>query len=242
MKTTWQEGPTPEPARAGALIAGPRRLTFGRMARSRDWPADWMVDGDPAARPLVILAHGAGAPMDSPFMNKVARGLAERGRCVIRFEFAYMHARRATGARKGPGLAERLTGEYASVIERAGDPGSLVIGGKSMGGRVASLVADSAAVAGLVCLGYPFHPPGQPDKLRVAHLEKMRTPALIAQGTRDAFGSRDEIAAYKLSPSIRIEYLEGGDHSYKPPRGAPASEAQLIERAIEAVDAFVARL
>jgi hypothetical protein len=216
------------------------------MARSPDWPAEWpaewMVDGDPAARPLVILAHGAGGPMDSPFMNKVARGLAARGRCVIRFEFAYMHARRTSGARKGPGLAERLAGEYMSVIERAGDPRSLVIGGKSMGGRVASLVADQAGVAGLVCLGYPFHPPGQPEKLRVAHLVRMRTPALIAQGTRDAFGGRDEIAAYRLAPSIRIELLEDGDHSYKPPRGSAQSEARLIERAIEAVDAFIAGL
>ncbi len=201
-----------------------------------------MADGDPAARPLVILAHGAGGPMDSPFMNKVARGLAAKGRCVIRFEFAYMHARRTGGGRKGPGLAERLTGEYMSVIERAGDPRALVIGGKSMGGRVASLVADQASVAGLVCLGYPFHPPGQPDKLRVAHLENMRTPALIVQGTRDAFGGREEVAGYRLSPSIRLEFLEEGDHSYKPPRGAAQSEAQLIERAIEAVDSFIAGL
>ena len=210
--------------------------------RPAGWPAEWMVDGDPAARPLVVLAHGAGAPMDSPFMNRVARGLAARGRCVIRFEFAYMQERRRSGRRPGPGRAEGLTGEWLRVIEKARDPRALVIGGKSMGGRVASLVADEAGVAGLVCLGYPFHPPGQPGKLRVAHLEGLRTPALIVQGSRDAFGGQEEVARYKLASSIRLLFLESGDHSYKPPRGAAQSEALLLEQAIAAVDSFVAGL
>ena len=111
-----------------------------------------------------------------------------------------------------------------------------------MGGRVASLVADEAGAAGLVCLGYPFHPPGQPDKLRVAHLEGLRTPALIVQGSRDAFGGQEEVAQYKPASSIRLLFLEGGDHSYKPPRGAAHSEALLLEQAIAAVDSFVAGL
>jgi uncharacterized protein len=206
------------------------------MARKQSWPADWLVDGDPAARPLVILAHGAGAPMDTPFMNTVAIGLAGRGRCVIRFEFPYMHERRVSGKRRGPGNAERLTKDWLAVIAAAGDPRSTVIGGKSMGGRVASLVADEAGVAGLVCLGYPFHPPGQPDKLRVAHLEALRTPALILQGTRDEFGRRDEVATYTLSKTISVVYLEGGDHSYKP------GEKAHLARAVEEVDRFIAGL
>jgi uncharacterized protein len=205
-------------------------------ARPAAWPAEWLVDGDPAARPLIILAHGAGAPMDTPFMNTVARGLAERGRCVIRFEFPYMHERRVSGKRKGPGKAERLTGDWFAVIAAGGDARRTVIGGKSMGGRVASLVADEAEVAGLVCLGYPFHPPGAPGKLRVAHLEGLRTPALILQGTRDQFGSREDVAGYRLSRSINVVYLEGGDHSYKP------GEAAHLARAVDEIDRFVAGL
>jgi hypothetical protein len=202
------------------------------------WPAEWLVTGDPKARPLVILAHGAGAPMDSPFMNTTAKGLAVAGLCVIRFEFPYMAARRSTGTRKGPGKAESLKGDYLRVIQQAGDPRDIVIGGKSMGGRVASMVADQAEVRGLVCLGYPFHPPGQPDKLRVAHLEGMRTPALILQGTRDVFGTREDIAGYHLSRSIRVVYLEDGEHSFRPPRGAQYTEGELIQQAIDAAAAF----
>jgi predicted alpha/beta-hydrolase family hydrolase len=214
----------------------------GPDKRPQGWPAEWIVDGDPAARPLLVLAHGAGAPMDSPFMNVVARGLAARGRCVVRFEFDYMSERRRSGRRPSPGRAEGHTGEWLRVIEQAGDPARTVIGGKSMGGRVASLVADQAGVAGLVCLGYPFHPPGQTDKLRVAHLESLRTPALIVQGSRDAFGSREEVQGYVLAPSIRVLFLEAGDHSFKPPRGAAESEARLLERAIAAVDGFLSQL
>ncbi len=207
-----------------------------------EWPAEWLVDGDRAARPLLLLAHGAGAPMDSPFMNRMARGLADKGRCVIRFEFSYMRQRRLSGRRPGPGSGAGLTAEWLRVIEQAGDPGELVIGGKSMGGRIASLVADQAGVAGLVCLGYPFHSPGRAAEQRVAHLESLRTPALIVQGTRDALGSREEIASYRLARSIRLVYLEGGDHSFKPPRGAARSEVQLLEQAVAAVDAFLTGL
>jgi hypothetical protein len=203
------------------------------------FPSDWLVTGDPSTRPLIILAHGAGAPMDSPFMDEVAEGIGAVGLCAVRFEFPYMAERRQSGARKGPGKAERLQGDWLEVIERAGKPADLVIGGKSMGGRVASLVADKAGVRGLVCLGYPFHPPGQPEKLRVAHLEDMRTPTLVVQGSRDAFGTREEIAGYKLSPSIEVVYMEQGDHSFKPPKGAPHSEKQLLERAVSAVHRFV---
>ena len=180
--------------------------------------------------------------MDSPFMNRVATGLAQRGRCVVRFEFGYMGERRRSGRRPGPGRAENLTGEWLEVIARAGAARELVIGGKSMGGRVASLVADQAGVAGLVCLGYPFHPPGKPAQLRVAHLERLATPALIVQGSRDAFGSREEIAGYRLAPSIRLLFLEGGDHSFRPPRGGAHTEPELIEQAVTAVDAFLGGL
>ena len=179
----------------------------------------FLVDGPATAPATVLLAHGAGAPMDSASMNAAAAALAEEGFRVARFEFAYMAARR-TGGRKPPPRAETLTGEYATAVEALAAEGPLVIGGKSMGGRVASMVADelhaAGRIAGLVCLGYPFHPPEKPSQLRTAHLGDLKTPALICQGTRDPFGTRDEVAAYALSPVIEMLWLEDGDHDLKP--------------------------
>lgn len=135
--------------------------------------------------------------MDSPFLETIAKGITTAGFRVARFEFPYMRARREEG-RKGPPDREPVLRESwhdaIRVLSEKNGPGCLVIGGKSMGGRIASMVADEAGVGGLVCLGYPFHPPGQPDKLRVTHLEDLRTPTLIVQGERDAFGTREEVA------------------------------------------------
>ncbi|MFD1714685.1 alpha/beta fold hydrolase [Amnibacterium flavum] len=175
----------------------------------------------PADGPVLVLAHGAGAPMDSPWMETVTGLLAERGIRVARFEFGYMAARRG-GARKPPPKAEKLIDEYreavAELVSRSHAP--VVIGGKSMGGRVASMVADELAaegtVSGLVCLGYPFHPPGAPEKLRVAHLEGLTTPALIVQGTRDPLGTAEEVARYPLSGAVRVVWLEDGEHDFRP--------------------------
>jgi uncharacterized protein len=154
-------------------------------------------------------------------MNAMAAALAEAGFRVARFEFAYMAARRE-GSRKPPPKAEFLCGEYLAAIDALALPGPLFIGGKSMGGRVASLVADrlhgEARIAGLICLGYPFHPPGKPQQLRTAHLEDLATPCLICQGTRDPFGTREEVAAYDLSPQVELFWLEDGDHDLKPRR------------------------
>jgi predicted alpha/beta-hydrolase family hydrolase len=118
----------------------------------------------------------------------------------------------------------------------------LVIGGKSMGGRIASLVADAAGVAGLICLGYPFHPVGKPDHLRVEHLQKIKTPTLIVQGERDPFGGQEEVAAYKLSPAIRLAWAEDGDHSFKPRRTSGRAEPQNWEAALGEVVTFLEAL
>ncbi|MFP5286233.1 MAG: alpha/beta fold hydrolase, partial [Thermoanaerobaculia bacterium] len=137
---------------------------------------DFLFDGpESAAGPVVVLAHGAGAPMDSPFMNAMARGLAARGLRVARFEFPYMHRRRAAGERKPPDREPVLLGTWRAAIDALGGAERVVIGGKSMGGRMASMIADEAGVRGLVCLGYPFHPQGRPERLRVAHLADLRT-------------------------------------------------------------------
>ena len=170
-------------------------------------PDDLLVDGPEAAPLTVVLAHGAGAPMHTPFMNAIARGLAGGGLRVVRFEFPYMRARRQTGARRPPDREPVLRQAWLDVITGLGGGGRLVIGGKSLGGRMASLVADEAAVGGLVCLGYPFHPPGQLARLRTAHLATLRTPTLIVQGTRDPFGTPSDVAGYDLTPQIRIEWI-----------------------------------
>ncbi len=115
----------------------------------------------------------------------------------------------------------------------------LVIGGKSMGGRIASLIADEAGVAGLVCLGYPFHPEGKPDQLRVAHLESIKTPTLILQGERDCFATREEVAEYKLSPAIRVAWLKDGDHSFAPQKSSGNTEEQNCEEALGKIVKFV---
>jgi predicted alpha/beta-hydrolase family hydrolase len=111
-----------------------------------------------------------------------------------------------------------------------------------MGGRIASLVADECGARGLVCLGYPFHPPGEPQKLRTAHLAGLRTPALIVQGTRDPFGTPDDVAGYRLAPGIRIVWLEDGDHSFKPRASSGHTEAEHLRTAVAAVAGFLASL
>jgi len=129
-------------------------------------------------------------------------------------------AARRSGQRKPPPRAELLQEEYRQAVDALAASGPLIIGGKSMGGRVASMVTNElhadSRIAGLLCLGYPFHPPAKPQQLRTAHLETLRTPTLICQGTRDPFGTRDEVAGYSLSPSIEILWLEDGDHDLNP--------------------------
>ncbi|MBB4526284.1 UNVERIFIED_ORG: putative alpha/beta-hydrolase family hydrolase [Rhizobium sophorae] len=180
----------------------------------------FLLQGPQDARFTILLAHGAGASMDSASMTSAANALAGAGFRVARFEFAYMAARRSSEGRKPPPRAETLNPEYVAAIAELGASGPLIIGGKSMGGRVASMIADDlhrqGKIAGLLCLGYPFHPPGQPEKLRTSHLKALTTPTLICQGTRDEFGTRDEVPGYDLSDRIEILWLEDGDHDLKP--------------------------
>jgi uncharacterized protein len=176
----------------------------------------FLIDGPDKSRCSILLAHGAGAPMDSPAMTAIARSLAEAGLRVARFEFAYMASRRTSSSRKPPPRAETLTPEYVAAIAALKARGPLIIGGKSMGGRVASMIADERQAVGLLCLGYPFHPVGKPTQLRTAHLAQLKTPTLIVQGTRDPFGTPDEVAACKLSQAIEILWLEDGDHDLRP--------------------------
>jgi predicted alpha/beta-hydrolase family hydrolase len=210
-------------------------------------PQCFLFDGDEGAPLTVALAHGAGAPMDSPFMAFFAEGLASYGYRAARFQFPYMAARRTGGGKRPPDRPSMLIETWRDVIAELGaevGPERLVIGGKSLGGRIASMVADAAGVRGFVCLGYPFHPPGKPVQEphqdgRIAHLRQLATPALIVQGTRDPFGSPEEVGGYGLSPVIAVHWLEDGDHGFVPRKGSGRTPQQNLEEALQAIAGFL---
>ncbi|HLA32849.1 MAG TPA: alpha/beta family hydrolase [Pseudomonas sp.] len=202
----------------------------------------WLWDRPPAeARATLILAHGAGAPMDSDFMQQMAQGLAACGIAVLRFEFAYMAARRLDGKKRPPNpqakLLEQWREVYAQVRQQVAGP--LAIGGKSMGGRIASLLADELGADALVCLGYPFYAVGKPDKPRVAHLAELHTPTLIIQGERDALGDRQTVAGYALSDAIKLHWLTAADHDLKPLKSSGFSHQQHLQAAADALAGFL---
>ena len=206
-----------------------------------------IVFSGPKSAPLTVaLAHGAGAPMDSPYMDAFAEGLAARGLRCARFEFPYMAQRRDDGKKRPPNPARVLLATWREVIDEIGRE-KLVIGGKSMGGHMASMVAadlesEGTPVRGVVCLGYPFHPPGKPDKLRTEHLETLKTKTLICQGTRDPFGTEAEVPEYPLSKAIRLMWLADGDHGFKPRKASGRTEQQNWDAALDAIQAFCAKL
>jgi hypothetical protein len=189
----------------------------------------FLHDGPAEPEATLVLAHGAGAPMDSPFMGWWAAALGERGIHVVRFEFPYMRQRRASGGRRPPDREPVLLNAWR---EAAGCWPGAAIGGKSMGGRIASMVADEVGAPALVCLGYPFHPPGKPAAPRISHLQALAAPALIVQGTNDPFGRREEVEGYRLAAGIRFAWVEGGNHDLaqrgRPPEAAWQSVVDLV--------------
>jgi uncharacterized protein len=187
---------------------------------------------EPAAPLTLVLGHGAGASQTSDFMVAFAEALAVRGFSTVTFNFPYMEE-----GRRLPDRSEALEAAFREVIATVrGRPdagrGRLVIGGKSLGGRMASHVAAAGLddLAGLVFLGYPLHPPGQPGRPRAAHLARIRTPMLFVQGTRDAFGTPDELAPLlaPLGPAVRVHVVEGGDHSFAVPKRGPVPQAEVF--------------
>lgn len=202
-----------------------------QLAKDHGWlwnPA--VKDKQGKALATLILAHGAGAPMDSEFMDDMAARLAAQGVNVLRFEFAYMAQRRVDGRRRPPNpqaqLLECWRQVYASV--RPHVTGCLAIGGKSMGGRMASLIADELQVDALVCLGYPFYAAGKPEKPRVAHLADLKTPTLIVQGERDALGNKESVEAYTLSSAIEVLWIPAANHDLKPLKSAGISYDECL--------------
>ena len=199
----------------------------------------YLNDGPADSKHVFLFAHGAGGAMDTPWMTRVAKGLGERGVRVVRFEFPYMAARRTGGKRGAPDRQPVLLDTFKKVIDEHGGGPKVAIGGKSMGGRMASLVADEVEACALICLGYPFHPPGKPEQLRTAHLAGMKTRTLILQGTRDPFGTENEVPAYELSKAIRVEWLPDGEHSFKPRAASGRTEAGNLELAIGKIVEFL---
>ena len=197
------------------------------------------------ARATILLAHGAGAPMDSSFMTRVAEGLAARGLAVARFEFGYMAKRRTTGKKFPPPKAENLIPQFgeaiATVLAAPECVGPLIIAGKSMGGRVAAMTAGAALdprVAGVACLGYPFHGPGRPEEIRLTPLQASLLPTLILQGERDEFGNRAEVEELDIGANARFEWIEDGSHDFGPRGSAAATLKTNIQHACDTLAAF----
>jgi uncharacterized protein len=231
------------------LTHHPEAIQDLRMKNEAPTSAPRLIDGPDAAPATVLLAHGAGAPMDSPFMAAIAAELAAAGWRVVRFEFPYMARMRETGRRQGPDRMPVLQEDFRQQVrlERGESPERpLFIGGKSMGGRVASLLVDELAandgVRGCLCLGYPFHPPGKPLQLRTEHLAALHTPTLILQGERDSFGRLEEVETYSFSPQVQVRWIPSGDHSFKPTRSSGLSEAENWATAVALVDQFLREL
>lgn len=203
-------------------------------------PATVLRDGPRDAWATVVLAHGAGAGMEHPFLAAVANGLSHHGLAVVRFEFPYQHDAR-TGPRRRPDPLPVLQDSMRAIVRAHATP-PFVLAGKSMGGRVATTVADELAASGVIVFGYPFHPPKQPGRLRTNHLAALRTPTLILQGERDPFGTRDEVANYRLAPAIELYWFPDGDHSLVPRKASGHTAAAHFDDALAESVAFIRRV
>lgn len=179
--------------------------------------------------------------MDSDWMNDLTNLLIKEGIQVIRFEFPYMAERRETGKKRPPNpkkvLLETWQEVFSKVSLQAEAP--IFIGGKSMGGRIASLLADELKPAGLIGLGFPFHAPGKDPGERIEHLKSIKTKTLIIQGTRDSMGSLEECRSYPLSKKIQFLWLEDGDHSWKPRKKSGHTLEEHMSCAAQKIASFI---
>lgn len=184
--------------------------------------------------------------MDSDFLEQMTTRLAARGVTVARFEFGYMAARRADGKRRPPPKMPALKGEFRGALAtlKKRMPGATIfIGGKSMGGRVASMIAaslfDAQFISGCVCLGYPFHPAGRPEVVRTAHLTVLACPTLIVQGVRDSLGCKTEVEAMTLAKTVSLRWINDGDHDLRPRVASGHTWPANLDAAADAVTRFM---
>ncbi|ALM51581.1 alpha/beta family hydrolase [Halomonas huangheensis] len=202
----------------------------------------------PCTDRTLLMAHGAGAGHDSAFLTAWRSALAIQGIQTLSLEFAYMRQMREEGRRRPPPRVSGLCEEFRRWSDVLSDliPGELWLGGKSMGGRVASMVAAHSStppsVPGLVLVGYPFHPVGKPERLRLDHWPQLRCPTLVLQGERDPFGTREEVEGYTLGESAEVQWLEDGDHDWVPRKASGYTQKQLVEAAAETTGQFILRV
>ncbi len=197
---------------------------------------------------VLILAHGAGAPADSPFMEALATALGREGIETVRFEFPYMQKRRLDGKKRPPDREPVLIEAFGRVVDQVraelGAASRVLVGGKSMGGRMASVLASRMeGIDGVACFGYPFHPPGKLDRWRTAHFEELKSPMLVIQGTRDPFGKPSEMAGHEKELAfVRLRWLEGGNHDFQPLKSQSQTQKELISAAADETRAFIDEL
>ncbi|MCG9785988.1 dienelactone hydrolase family protein [Vibrio mediterranei] len=197
-----------------------------------------VFDG-PESGPLFLFAHGAGAGMDHEFMQDVTTRLAEKGVRVARFNFPYMEKRAVDGKKRPPDRAPKLLEAMTAVIEDVANGQPIVIGGKSMGGRMASMLSENPMVQSIACLGFPFHPPGKPENYKGAHLATIDKPILIIQGERDTFGKFEEFERFEFSDQVSTSFIPDGDHSFKPRKSSGFTEAQNRQLAVDRLALFI---
>ena len=205
-----------------------------------------LIYNGPVDGPLFVFAHGAGAPATADFMEAIAKGLALQGIRVARFNFPYMQQRVDNGTRRPPERAPKLIAQYQQLIASIDQP--MVIGGKSMGGRMASLVASdpttdelsvNSKIKGIVCLGFPFHPANKPETLRTEHFPLIKQAVFIAQGERDKLGTKEDVAGYGLPDNIEWLWLEDGDHDLKPRVKSGFTHQAHLQKTIISMAAFI---
>ena len=204
---------------------------------------EWIKSNTPA-KAQFIFAHGAGAGSDSEFMQQMAQLIAAYEIDVGLFDFEYMQTAKQTNKRRPPDRAPKLLDYFEHVLTFAQPKLPLFIGGKSMGGRMASILASeeraaTAMIAGVVAFGYPFHPPGKPDKLRIDHFAKIACPFMVLQGERDTFGTRDELTQLHLDKRPDFVWLPDGDHSLKPRKRSGFTELENIQSAAKHAARFI---
>ena len=204
---------------------------------------DVLREGSVDAPVRILLAHGAGAGMDHAFLAELSRLLAGPEIEVVRFNFPYMTKRAQDGKRRPPDRQPLLLEHWRQMVREFAHP-RLFLAGKSMGGRMAAELyhdgGDAMNAAGLLILGYPFHPPAKPDRWRGDVLKQIKVPTLLLQGERDTFGSRAELAEFPFSPNVSVHWLTDGDHGFKPRKVSGVSEQENMQYAADTIKHFVA--
>lgn len=200
---------------------------------------DVIREGASDAPVRILLAHGAGAGMEHAFLAELSRLLAGPQIEVVRFNFPYMSKRAQDGKRRPPDRQPVLLDHWRERVREFAHP-RLFVAGKSMGGRMAAEICDEMNAAGLLILGYPFHPPAKPDRWRGEVLKQIKTPTLLLQGERDTFGTRAELTDFPFSPAVSVHWLTDGDHGFKPRKASGLCEQENLQQAADRIRDFIA--